>query len=70
MFALIDKATGIVLSQSHNTTRKWIIAILAKRKIIIWSIISQSWSQISISFDVLDIKFGIISVKNNSLFSY
>ena len=44
MFALVDKATGMVLPQSHNTTRRWIMAALAKEKIIVRSIIGQSGS--------------------------
>lgn len=51
MFDLIDKATGMVLLQSHNTTRRWIMAALAKEKTTIRTIISQSGSRISISFD-------------------
>ncbi len=51
MFALVDKATGMVLPQSHNTTRRWIMAALAKEKIIVRSLIDQSGSRISISFD-------------------
>lgn len=70
MFALVDKATGMVLAQSYNTTRKWIMAALAKEKGIIRSIIGQSGSQISISFDASDIKFGFISVRSSSPFSY
>ncbi len=51
MFALVDKATGMVLPQSHNTTRRWIMTSLAKQKIIVRSIIGQSGSRISICFD-------------------
>lgn len=35
IFALVDKATGMVLFQSHNTTRRWIMAALTNEKITI-----------------------------------
>ena len=64
---LVDNATRKVLPQSHNTTRRWIMAALAKEKTTIRTIMGQSGSRVSISFDAWTSNpdlplFGVVAV--------